>query len=140
MLLYSQDTIVRVYRVGLGFNPTDDKTVEGDGCTPEGEFVVCSKNPKSKYLLSVGLSYPNQEDAERGLRGNLISDQEYDIIANALSQNRCPPWDTQLGGEIFIHGGGSSSDWTRGCIALDDADIQELYQEVERGFPVIIKP
>jgi murein L,D-transpeptidase YafK len=68
LVLYSANKVVRVYRVGLGSNPKDDKRMQGDGRTPEGGFYVCSKNAKSSYYLSLGLSYPNEEDAERGLR------------------------------------------------------------------------
>lgn len=71
--LYAAGKLVRIYRVGLGFNPVDDKIKEGDGATPEGEFYIFTKNAKSAYYLSLGLSYPNAEAAERGLRDALIS-------------------------------------------------------------------
>ncbi len=58
----------------------------------------------------------------------------------AIDNGRCPPWNTRLGGEIFIHGRGSGSDWTLGCVALDDADMKELYDAVSLGTPVIIHP
>jgi len=140
LTLYSRGDIVRVYRVGLGFNPKDDKRTQGDGCTPEGDFYVCSRNPKSNYYLSLGLSYPNAEDAERGLRDGLISRAQRDLIVRAINARGVPPWDTKLGGEIFIHGNGSASDWTLGCVALDDPDMKELFDVIERGTPVTIKP
>ena len=56
------------------------------------------------------------------------------------SPSEIPPWDTPLGGEIFIHGGGSGSDWTWGCVALDDDDVRELYRAVRVGTPVTIEP
>ncbi len=58
----------------------------------------------------------------------------------ALARKRTPPWDTALGGEIFIHGGGTSGDWTAGCVALDNADMQELFDSVPLGTPVRIEP
>ncbi|MCA1632003.1 MAG: L,D-transpeptidase family protein, partial [Acidobacteria bacterium] len=65
LLLYSDGRVVREYRVALGKNPADDKERQGGYRTPEGEFYVCVKNAASKFYLSLGLSYPNREDAER---------------------------------------------------------------------------
>jgi L,D-peptidoglycan transpeptidase YkuD (ErfK/YbiS/YcfS/YnhG family) len=59
---------------------------------------------------------------------------------NALEAKARPPWDTPLGGEVFIHGRGSESDWTFGCVALDDADMKELFATIPKGTPVIIEP
>ena len=140
LVLYSAGKAVRVYRVGLGSNPKKDKRVVGDGCTPEGEFYVCSKNPKSNYYLSLGLSYPNEEDAERGFRDKLISKAQRDQIVRSIRGRSCPPWNTKLGGEVFIHGNGSASDWTLGCVALDDENMKELFEAIPKGAPVKIKP
>src|ERR1044072_6396557 len=71
--LYSNKKLVRTYRVGLGFSPVNDKVREGDGATPEGDFYVFVKNNKSAYYLSLGVSYQNPEDAQRGLRDGLIT-------------------------------------------------------------------
>jgi murein L,D-transpeptidase YafK len=138
--LYSGGRMVREYRVVLGGDPVGDKERQGDSRTPEGEFYVCVKNERSQFYRSLGLSYPNREDAERGLRDGLITRAEYDRIVRALTRKRTPPWDTALGGEIFIHGGGTSNDWTAGCVALDNADMQELFDSVRLGTPVRIEP
>ena len=140
LLLYSGDEMLRRFPVGLGFNPVDDKVREGDGATPEGEFIVVVKNPQSQFYLSLGINYPNREDAERGLADGLISAEEHRRIVAADSKGTRPPWNTALGGEIFIHGRGSSSDWTLGCVALDDSNMKELFAAVEPGTPVIIRP
>jgi murein L,D-transpeptidase YafK len=137
--LYADGRVVRTYRVALGKNALDDKERQGDYRTPEGEFYVCVKNAASKFYLSLGLSYPNREDAERGLRDHLITRAERDRIIRAIEQGARPPWDTALGGEIFIHGGGSGSDWTWGCVALDDADVKELFDAVPKGTKVVIE-
>lgn len=139
LVLYSAGQVVRVYRVGLGSNPRNDKQTQGDGCTPEGEFYVCSKNRKSSYYLSLGLSYPNAENAERGLREKLISKAQRDQIVRAINAGSCPPWNTKLGGEVFIHGDGSSNDWTAGCVALDNENMKELFDATPKGVPVIIR-
>lgn len=137
---FSDQTLLRTYRVGLGFSPIPDKKREGDGATPEGEFYVFVKNNKSAYYLSLGVSYPNVEDAERGLRGGLITKTQYDAIVNAIKRKAAPPQYTKLGGLIYIHGHGAASDWTWGCVALENEDIKELYDAVSVGTPVTILP
>jgi hypothetical protein len=138
--LYSAGEVVRVRRVALGFEPSGDKQRQGDGRTPEGDFYVCVKNDKSRFYLSLGLSYPNRPAAERGLRDRLITRRQHDRIVRAIDDKRCPPWNTRLGGEIFIHGGGNASDWTWGCVALENADVKELFDSVSAGTPVRIDP
>ena len=140
LLLYSGDEVVSAYRVGLGFSPTGDKWREGDGRTPEGDFYVCSRHLRSQFYLSLGLSYPTTEDAQRGLRDGLITRQQHDEIMRAIDERRQPPWDTPLGGAILIHGHGSDRDWTLGCIALDNDDIRDLYEQVPLGTTVTILP
>lgn len=138
--LYSDQTLVRTYRVGLGFNPVADKQREGDGATPEGDFYVFVKNNKSAYYLSLGVSYPNVEDAERGLRDGLITKAQYDAIVDAQKRKVAPPQYTNLGGLIYIHGNGAKSDWTWGCVALENEHMKELFDSVTVGTPVKIKP
>jgi murein L,D-transpeptidase YafK len=138
--LYAGGELVRVRRVALGFTPEGDKVKQGDGRTPEGEFYVCMKNEKSKFYLSLGLNYPNEEDAGRGLRDGLITKATAAAIARANKAGRCPAWNTALGGEIFIHGGGTAGDWTFGCVALEDAEIKELFDILPTGTPVRINP
>src|SRR5215813_11287612 len=84
LLLYSAGRIVRSYHIGLGLSPEGDKVREGDRRTPEGEFYIFTKNPKSSYYLSLGISYPNLVHAERGLRAGLITRAQYDRIVDAL--------------------------------------------------------
>ena len=138
--LYSSDSLLRTYKVGLGFSPVVDKNREGDGATPEGDFYVFVKNNRSAYYLSLGVSYPNPEDAERGLRDGLINRSEYDSIIRAHKKKTAPPQYTKLGGLIYIHGHGARSDWTLGCVALENEDIKELYDAVTVGTPVKILP
>lgn len=138
--LYANGAVVRTYRIGLGLNPVPDKQREGDRATPEGDFYIFTKNPRSAYHLSLGLSYPNIEDAERGLRDGLITRAQHDQIVRAIKSKKAPPQYTALGGLIYIHGNGSSSDWTWGCVALDNEDIEELYKAVEVGTPVKVMP
>ena len=140
LTLFSGGEAVRVYPVVLGFAPVGDKERQGDGRTPEGTFYVCVRNDKSNFYLSLGLTYPDESDAARGLRDGLVNRRQHDRIVSAARRKARPPWDTALGGEIFIHGGGTSSDWTAGCVALDNAHIKELFDSVPMGTPVRIEP
>jgi murein L,D-transpeptidase YafK len=138
--LYSGDKLQKTYRVGLGFNPVADKQREGDGATPEGDFYVFVKNTRSAYYLSLGVSYPNVEDAQRGLRDGLITKAQHDAIVDAHRRKAAPPQYTKLGGLIYIHGHGAGSDWTLGCVALENEHMKELFDAVSVGTPVTIKP
>ena len=138
--LYSDGKLMRTYRVGLGLSPSGDKVRAGDRRTPEGEFYIFTKNDKSAFYLSLGLSYPNAAHAERGLRDGLITSAQYDAITRALRAKKAPPQNTRLGGDIYIHGNGSTSDWTWGCVALENEDIRELFDAVSVGTPVVIEP
>ena len=125
--------------VVLGKNP-GDKLREGDLATPEGAFYICAKNPQSKYHRFLGLSYPNLEDAERGLREKLISPAEFEQIRAAIAEKKCPPWQTALGGEIGLHGPCPNVTWTHGCIAMSVEQIARLYELLEIGDEVVIRP
>lgn len=131
---------VRTYKVALGSEPVGDKETEGDGRTPEGDFYIFTKNPESRFYLSLGISYPNEEDAERGLREGLITREEHEEILRAVSEKKMPPQKTKLGGEIYIHGHGNLLDWTEGCVALTNEEMKELYDSIPVGTPVRIEP
>ena len=125
--------------VVLGKNP-GDKQREGDMSTPEGEFYICYKNPHSRYHRFLGLSYPNLEDSERGLRDRLIAADEAAAIRAAIRDGRCPPWKTALGGEVGLHGPCPNVTWTHGCIAMSISHIELLYDRLDLGDPVSILP
>ena len=131
--------VVKRYSASFGGNK-GDKVRENDLRTPEGVFYVCIKNPRSKYVRSLGLSYPNMEDAERGLRDGLINQGEYDKIFYAIRKTRPPPWNTNLGGAIMIPGARRGGRDTLGCIALEDDAIRELYRFIPVGTEVTITP
>lgn len=130
--------LIGEYPIGLGFTPEGHKEKEGDGKTPEGNYYVCTRNDKSKFYLSLGVSYPSISDAKRGLEVGLITSQEHDEIIEAINSKRMPPWNTNLGGEIMIHGHGSHSDWTEGCIAVDDDIMDILWENCELGTTITI--
>jgi len=134
------ERVVSSYPVALGGQPVGAKREEGDGATPEGEYFITHGNPRSQFHLSLGLSYPNTVDAGKGLARGLISRGERESIAEAIEQHRQPPQHTKLGGDIFLHGGGTRRDWTAGCIALENADIEELFARVAVRTRVTILP
>jgi lipoprotein-anchoring transpeptidase ErfK/SrfK len=119
LYLLHEDKVLKIYDVALGGNPIGHKRYEGDGKTPEGAYRITHKNPESTYHLSLGISYPNDQDR---------------AYANTLG--RSP------GGDIFIHGGPISKvnrkDWTAGCIAVTDKEIEEIYAMVPAGTPIYI--
>jgi murein L,D-transpeptidase YafK len=138
VLLDGEEEVLRI-PVVTGKNPAD-KQREGDLATPEGEFFICRKNPESQYRRFLGLSYPNVEDAERGLRAKLITPAEYGQIRDAIAQKQCPPWKTALGGEIGLHGPCPNVTWTHGCIAMSVEQIERLYDLLDIGDEVTILP
>jgi len=139
LAVFENGRLMRSYPVTLGRNPAADKTVEGDEATPLGEFYVCAKNPRSKFFLSLCISYPNAEHAERGLGAGLITAAEHAEILDALARRAVPPQRTRLGGEIYIHGENpAGSTGTRGCIALDNRSMRELYDQSVIGTRVLI--
>lgn len=140
LLVLDSDRLIKTYRMSLGFSPDGTKSVEGDGKTPEGEFYVFTKNPNSRFHLSLGISYPSIEDAKRGLEKGLVSREEYDEISGAIAEKRIPLQKTKLGGEIYIHGGGISGDWTEGCVALDNDEMTELFEAIPIGTRVVVEP
>jgi len=140
LTVFSDGRPVKTYRIALGTDPVRPKEREGDGRTPEGTFFVCVKNSESRYHRSLGLSYPSAPDAERGIREKLINQREHRAILDAVRHYRKPPWNTKLGGEIMIHGGGTTHDWTEGCLALSDSDIEELYPRIPLGTEAEIRP
>ena len=150
LILYKGVTPVKTYRAvfGKGY-PNGDKQIQGDQRTPEGEFYICAMNDSKRFYKFMGLSYPGLKHAAAGLRSGMISPDEYAMIKKALEERRPPPWGTRLGGAVGIHGrtletGNARSsvdrNWTDGCIALDNADIDEIYTTVSIGTPVTILP
>jgi L,D-peptidoglycan transpeptidase YkuD (ErfK/YbiS/YcfS/YnhG family) len=140
LTLLDGDREVLSVRVGLGPAPEGPKRRRGDGRTPEGDYRICTRNARSRFHLFLGLSYPSPHDADRALTTALISAAVHRTILAAAEAGQRPPWGTSLGGEVGIHGNGGAQDWTLGCIALDDQDIEVLWALCPLGTPVHIDP
>lgn len=121
LFVMSGDEVLRSYHAELGFTPTGHKQFEGDGRTPEGTYRIDRRNPQSEYYLSLGISYPNRNDAAR-----------------AHAQGKSP------GGDIFIHGTTrpfqGKRDWTAGCIAVSNRVMRELFAAIRVGTVIHIAP
>ena len=123
MELWSGATRLRTYDIALGQNPLGHKEQQGDSRTPEGSYRIDRRNPESRFHLSLGIDYPNAEDTARA--------QEAGV---------------DPGGDIFIHGLGERSrfsryrrgDWTDGCIAVSNREIEEIYAMVQDGTRIIL--
>jgi len=129
---------LRSYGVSLGFDPVGGKLREGDGKTPEGEFYVGYTAPprSTKYHRSLLISYPDKKAAEKGLETGRITERDYGRILRALRGCKPPPQNTPLGGYVLIHGGGGGpgyGNWTLGCVALTNEDIEEVHSVVGSG-------
>jgi hypothetical protein len=132
--------LVKNLRSGLGSKPTGDKVEEGDGKTPEGVFYVPRLVPNSSYYKAFLLSYPSTEDAVRGVTSGLITSAQRSQIQSAHAACVEPPQNTALGGDLELHGNGSSADWTAGCVALDDTGIDLLWSSIGVGDSIVVKP
>ncbi|MBP7240430.1 L,D-transpeptidase family protein [Amaricoccus sp.] len=123
--LRAKGEILKRYRIALGFTPEGHKTASGDGRTPEGLYWIDRRNPRSEYFLSIGISYPNAEDEAR---------------ARSLG--------VRPGGDIFIHGqpvrpreiraAQGKKDWTAGCIAVANDEIEEIWAMTPLATPITI--
>ena len=143
--MWDGDKLVLAAPAQLGFGADGGpRRREGDGRTPEGEYHICSRNPQSKFYLSLGISYPGPADADRALREGIITRAERDGIAEAFAAGKRPDWNTALGGWIMIHGqpadGPREGDWTAGCVAVGNDVIRQIYDSVEIGDPVFLLP
>lgn len=125
-------------RAALGRNPVGHKQCEGDGKTPEGSYFVCLKREKGKYGQSLGISYPSLTDAKNAVSDGRLDASLLHLFEDAERATKRPPWGTSLGGEIYIHAGGSERDWTAGCIALDEGNMARVFALMEHGNRVLI--
>jgi L,D-peptidoglycan transpeptidase YkuD (ErfK/YbiS/YcfS/YnhG family) len=132
--------LVKNLRSGLGFAPSGAKLQQGDGKTPEGVFYVPRLLPNSTYYKAFLISYPTVADAARGVAAGLITSAQRSQITSAHAACVEPPQDTNLGGDVELHGNGSSQDWTAGCVALDDANIDLLWSSIGVGDSIVVLP
>ncbi|MCB9674071.1 MAG: L,D-transpeptidase family protein [Alphaproteobacteria bacterium] len=130
------------WQAGLGSGyPAGHKQRMGDMKTPEGWYAT-SDRPWSMFYGAITVHYPGVADAKRGVKQGLITSDQAAEIESAHAKGTLPPMETRLGGKILLHGGGGSTDWTLGCVALDDANIDALRAELPKSMrtQVLILP
>ncbi|MGB9618398.1 MAG: L,D-transpeptidase family protein [Desulfomonilaceae bacterium] len=152
--LFKNGAPKKSYRVCLGLNPSGPKRIQGDRKTPEGDYFICYKSAESRFHRFLGISYPGAHDAQAAFEAGLICLDERDAIIDRIRKGEAPPWNTRLGGWVGIHGYPSAAyesiwalllypkphNWTDGCIALWNFEIEELYGSVSLNTPVHIEP
>lgn len=147
LYVYRGTQLVKKVSADFGVNVFSDKVQRGSTeepdhwRTPEGVFYVVDKNPNSRFHKALVLNYPTAEDAERGRKRRLITQAEFEAIVRADEEFRTPPMNTALGGYIEIHGRGTGAgvNWTQGCVAVHDQDIDQLWLLASVGTPVLIE-
>ncbi len=119
---------------------------QGDNKTPLGNYTIGWVNRDSRYYIFLGLTYPDQPAADRALQDGRISEAQWQDIRIALTTGKTPPQQTPLGGYIGIHGLGEGDvtvhqqyNWTNGCVALTNAQMDQLLQWARIGTPVEIR-
>jgi murein L,D-transpeptidase YafK len=127
LFLIKEDKIIKSYKVVFGANPIGHKVQEGDERTPEGHYILDYKNSKSAFYKAIRISYPNEQDRKQA------------------AQRGVDP-----GGQIMIHGQKNgygwmapvlqNINWTDGCIAVSNHDMDEIWKAVDVGTPIVIKP
>ena len=139
-LLYKYDNIA------IGSNGPSVARLVSDQTTPLGEFRISGINPRSRFRLFMAFDYPTMEHARRALADGRINPEEYLAVSNAWLGGEPPPQDTRLGGYLGIHGVGDGDteihgrvNWTDGCIAVTNEQIEELARWVGVGTRVSVR-
>jgi murein L,D-transpeptidase YafK len=122
MFLINKERVIEEHSIFLGFAPEGHKQYEGDGRTPEGLYRIDRRNPNSRFHLSLGVSYPNLLDRK---------------VAEEMGKSP--------GGDIFIHGQRhpmreDKEDWTWGCVAVSNREMEKIYAMVADSTPILINP
>ncbi len=141
------DTELYVFEnIAIGSNGAAERRSRGDETTPLGEFTITDIRPSKRFELFMEINYPNREHTERAFLEERISKEEYNSLRVNLDQGTPPPQDTSLGGFLGIHGLGWSSpeihkavNWTDGCIALTNEQLDELADWVSVGTRVVVR-
>ncbi len=147
--LYNDTVLIKSYTANFGRNVSVPKSKAGDLATPVGDYKICEIDTNTKYYKFFKINYPNIYDATEALRKGLISQEEFDKIKYDYYYGICPDPNTELGGNMGIHGIGRLDflfkylpfvyNWTDGSIAISNENMDELYSVVKKGTKVVIK-
>lgn len=138
--------LVQYHNIALGSGGVSANRIAGDATTPLGTFHISWVNPNSRFTIFFGLDFPSQIDAARALAQGTINQADYEAILTAHRDGSLPPQNTALGGGIGIHGIGDGdpeihkhANWTKGCVALSNADALALSKWIRIGTKVVIR-
>ncbi|MFZ2726610.1 MAG: L,D-transpeptidase [Methylococcaceae bacterium] len=141
-----EQTVETLFEIAIGRGGAGLKNHRGDNITPHGDYRIGWIGEKSMFKKFLGLTYPSADDAKKALAKGVINQETHDRIIEAHERHEIPPQNTPLGGQIGIHGLGQGDirvhklfDWTHGCIALTNSQIDHLSQLVDTGTLVKIK-
>jgi len=139
---------LRTFKVAFGSGGKKAKRREGDHTTPKGKYQINRVRDSDRFHVFIQLNYPNMNDAKRALKNHSISRQQYRDILDAHNKGKLPPQNTALGGAIGLHGIGLETkdkieihqvaDWTQGCIAMRNNEIEELSRYIDVGTAITI--
>jgi murein L,D-transpeptidase YafK len=145
-VMRGDETLEQFDNIAFGISGVGIKRQRGDGITPIGVFRVGWFNPQSRFNFFIGLNYPNLTYITQAYKEKRIDKATYEQVRQDLLAGYVPPQDTPLGGQIGIHGVGAGDldvhrnfNWTNGCVALDNEQIQRLAPWVEKGTRVVIR-
>jgi len=127
LYLMRGESVLRMYRVALGLNPTGHKEREGDFRTPEGRYLLTRRNPRSDYFLSIQVSYPNDADVRRARRRGFLAGGSIMLHGLPNQLKHSPEWYEK-------------QDWTDGCIAVSNSDMVEIWMLTPDNTPIEILP
>ena len=127
LTLYRDHQVIKSYTVALGHDPVGPKSKEGDGKTPEGDYSIDSKNGRSRFHLALHISYPSEADRQAAIKQGVSPGS--DIMIHGVMNG--------LGYLGSIH---KKFDWTNGCVAVSNGEIEEIWQYVEVGTPIKMLP
>jgi murein L,D-transpeptidase YafK len=145
-VMRGQEVLALFENIAIGSNGTTRQKRVADERTPLGDYRISEIRPSNRFHLFLGLDYPSMEDARRALDENRIDESEFERIRRPLQRGEGPPQDTSLGGNLGFHGIGkgnpeihASFNWTNGCIALTNEQVEALADLVAVGTPVRIR-
>lgn len=127
LLVFAEGRPVKGYPISLGKHPQGHKETEGDMRTPEGRYFINDKNPNSDYHKNLGISYPNQADRQHARDLGLSPGGDIKIHGYPNGKEHWADWYDR-------------TDWTWGCIAVSNRAVDELYERVPIGVPILILP
>lgn len=148
LIVMKKGVTLRTFKVAFGSGGKKAKLRSGDHTTPKGRYKISKVRDSSRFHMFMQLNYPNMNDAKRALKNHTITRTQYRDILDAHYSGRLPPQNTALGGAIGLHGIGVETkdkieihqiaDWTQGCIAMRNHEIEELNRYIDVGTTISI--